>query len=225
LAGELGHGFSLADVLCFAGCVFNHMRRDARVLERHAGELTRLSQEMGFSSFEGTGTCYGGVALSKVGEVQEGLDQLRAGMAARELQDARCYSTGIMGALGEALALTGEPQAGLATLDEALDLVEETDERYCQAELHRLRAELLLAEGAVAKAEADLYRAIEVARSQNARSWELRATTSLARLWQNQGKGEEARQMLVEIYSWFKEGFDTPDLLEARALLNELSSA
>jgi predicted ATPase len=83
---------------------------------------------------------------------------------------------------------------------------------------------LLLAQGDDAEAEASFHRAVEVARRQQARSWELRATTSLARLWQKQGKREEARRILAEIYGWFTEGFDTADLIEARTLLEELSS-
>ena len=109
-------------------------------------------------------------------------------------------------------------------------MVEEMDERYFEAELYRLRGELLLMQGDDVEAEASLHQAescfqhaIEVARHQQAKSWELRATTSLARLWQKQGRVDEARQMLAEIYGWFTEGFDTPDLKEARTLLDELT--
>jgi predicted ATPase len=102
-------------------------------------------------------------------------------------------------------------------------VVEETGERYYEAEIHRLKGELLLMQGDEAEAETSFHKAIEVARRQSAKSWELRATVSLCRLWQKQGKVDEARQMLAEIYGWFTEGFDTPDLQEARALLEELS--
>ena len=127
------------------------------------------------------------------------------------------------GNLDEAQARAGQPEEGLTTLDEALVLVERTDERHWEAELYRLRAELLLMQGDEAEAEASLHRAIDVARRQSARSWELRATTSLARLWQKQGKRAEAHQVLAEIYGWFTEGFDTADLKKARALLDALS--
>ena len=104
-------------------------------------------------------------------------------------------------------------------------LMEKTGERYYEAELYRLKGELMLTRGGDgAEAEACFHRAIDVARRQQAKSWELRATVSLSRLWQNQGKVEEARQMLQEIYDWFTEGFDTKDLQEARTLLEELSS-
>ena len=127
--------------------------------------------------------------------------------------------------LAEAQAQAGLPEEGLTTLAEALALVEETGERLWEAELHRVRAELLLIKGehASAEAEASFHKAIEVARRQSARSWELRATNGLARLMQKQGRTEAARQMLAQIYGWFTEGFETPDLKEAEALLGELS--
>jgi predicted ATPase len=102
--------------------------------------------------------------------------------------------------------------------------VEETVERHWEAKLYRVGGELMLARGDQADAEASFHRVIEVARRQQAKSWELRATVSLCRLWQEQGKREEARERLAEIYGWFSEGFDTVDLIEARALLDELSS-
>ena len=125
--------------------------------------------------------------------------------------------------LGEAQAKAGHLEQGLATLSEALALVEETGSRHGEAEIHRIQAELLLVQGQDTKAEASLRRAIEVARRQEAKSWELRATTSLARLWQGQGRRDEARRMLAKVYGWFTEGFDTADLKEAKALLEELS--
>jgi len=111
----------------------------------------------------------------------------------------------------------------LSVLAEALAQVGETDERYYEAEILRLKGVLLLMQGHEAEAEASFHRAIEVARRQQAKSWELRATVSLCRLWQQQGRMDKARQMLAEIYGWFTEGFDTLDLKEARALLEELS--
>jgi predicted ATPase len=136
---------------------------------------------------------------------------------------ARCYSSGILGALAGAQAAAGNPEEGLATLAEALALVEETDERYGESDLHRVQAYLLLLQGDQTAAEISLHKAIEVARHQQAKSWELRAATSLARLWQQQDKQDEARQMLAGIYGWFSEGFDTPDLRQAQSLLEELA--
>jgi predicted ATPase len=126
--------------------------------------------------------------------------------------------------LAEAYGKAGQAEEGLSVLAEALALAHSSGERYYEAEMHRLRGELLLMQGeAEAEAEACFSRAIEVARRQQAKSWELRATVSLCRLWQEQGRIDEARQMLAEIYGWFTEGFDRPDLQEARALLEELS--
>jgi predicted ATPase len=107
-------------------------------------------------------------------------------------------------------------------LAEALSLVKETDERYVEAELYRLRAELLLMQGNEQEAEASFHQSIQVARRQSARSWELRAATGLARLWRQQGRIDEARHLLAPVYGWFTEGLDTRDLKEAGALLAEL---
>jgi adenylate cyclase len=225
LACELGHPFSLADGLAFGGCEYNKMRRDACALKDHAEELVRLSKEKTLPGWLPTGTCYRGEAAAMLGQLQEGIAQMREGIAAGQTMGIRMYLSGSHCTLAEALAKAGQPEEGLATLDKALALVEETDGRHWEAELHRLRGELLRAErvqGEDAQAEASFHRAIEVARQQSAKSWELRATTSLARLWQQQGKGAHARQLLAEVYDWFTEGSDTADLKEARALLEEL---
>ncbi|TEU21724.1 MAG: hypothetical protein E3J21_01880, partial [Anaerolineales bacterium] len=223
LARELDHAFSLADVLCYGGCLFNAMRRDAPALKDDAEELMRLSNEKSFAGWLGMGTGFRGEALTMLGQVQEGMAQMREGMAAHQSVGVRLNLSEKLCSLAEAQAKAGQPEEGLATLAEALALVEETNERYCEAELYRLKGELLLAQGDDAEAEASFHKAIEVARRQQAKSWELRATVSLCRLWRKQGRVDEARPMLAEIYGWFTEGFDTPDLQEARALLEELS--
>ncbi|MCK5315480.1 MAG: tetratricopeptide repeat protein, partial [Anaerolineales bacterium] len=222
LARELGHPFSLGDVLSYAGCLFNAMRRDAGALKEVADELVRLSHEK-VPTWMGAGTRYRGEALAMLGQDQEGITQMRQGLAAGQSMGIRLNFSETLGALAMGQAKTGKPERGLITLDEALSLVEETDERHWEAELYRIRGELLLMQGDHAEAEASFDKAIEVARRQRARSWELRATTSLARLWQEQGKTNEARGMLGEIYAWFTEGFDTPDLKQAKALLEELA--
>ena len=128
------------------------------------------------------------------------------------------------GYLAEALARAGHTEEGQALLDEALAQVQRTGERWNEAELHRLKGELLLQRGDdPEEVESCFRRAIEVAQRQEARSWELRATTSLARLLRDQGRVDDAREMLSAIYAWFTEGFDTPDLVEAKALLDELT--
>ena len=123
--------------------------------------------------------------------------------------------------MAEAYGKLGQAEEGLALLAEALASAYSSGERYYEAELYRLKGELLLMLGDEQEAEASFFEAIEVARQQSAKSWELRATVSLCRLWQKQGK-REAGQLLAEVYNWFSEGFDTPDLIEARALLDEL---
>jgi predicted ATPase len=147
------------------------------------------------------------------------------GLAAFQATGMRLQYPHFLALLAEAYGKAGQAEEGLSVLAEALALVEETGERYYGAELYRLKGELLLMQGdeAESEAEASFHKAIEVARRQQAKSWELRATMSLCRLWQRQGKREEARQRLAEVYGWFTEGFDTPDLQEAKALLEELS--
>jgi predicted ATPase len=127
--------------------------------------------------------------------------------------------------LAEACGKGGQGEEGLKVLAEALATLERTGERMYEAELYRLRGELMLAQSRIQKkAEECFHRAVAIAHRQQAKSLELRATMSLARLWQQQGKQNEARALLSEIYGWFTEGFETKDLQEAKALLEELSS-
>jgi adenylate cyclase len=223
LARELDHPFSLADVLTYGGCLFNRMGRDAGALKDNAEELVRLSVEKGLAGWLPIGTCFRGEALVMLGQVQEGIAQMREGITASLSIGERCHMSGSLLSLAEAYAKAGQTEKATATLDDAQSLVEKTEERHWESELHRLRAELLLMRGDEVEAEASFHKAIAVARRQNAKSWELRATTSLARLWQKQGKLEEARRVVEEIYGWFAVGFDTPDLEDAKALLDELT--
>src|SRR5262249_56893238 len=126
--------------------------------------------------------------------------------------------------LAEAHGIIGQPEAGLAVLTEALTLVNTTGERWYEAELYRLKGELLLQQSSdnPTEAESCFHHAISIAQNQSAKSWELRAATSLARLWQQQGKRQEAYELLAPIYGWFTEGFDTADLQAAKALLDAL---
>jgi predicted ATPase len=156
------------------------------------------------------------------GHLEEGIAQMQDGLVFEQYGAERCFRSGCLCSLAEAQAKIGRPQEALATLAEALALVEESDERYWEAELHRVRGGLLLQQYREAEAEASFHQALEVARRQQAKSWELRTTIDLARLWHKQGKTDEARHRLQQTYSWFTEGFDTADLREARALLEEL---
>jgi adenylate cyclase len=222
IAHELGHPFTLGDVLAYAGCMFNALRRDGPVLKNRAEELIRLSAGK-VPSWSETGNRFRGVALALMGQVEKGIAEMRYGMSVGESQGVRCYFSGMLGSLGKALATAGQIEEGFRTLDEALSFVEETGERHWEAELYRQQAELLLMRRDEAEAEASLHKAIAISRRQGAKSWELRATTDLARLWQRQEKTGEAKQVLAHVYGWFTEGFDTLDLKEAKALLEELN--
>ncbi|HMN28006.1 MAG TPA: hypothetical protein PKE45_07610 [Caldilineaceae bacterium] len=152
-------------------------------------------------------------------------------MAAARATGAEFFEPYNLALLARAYQTVGQPETGLTVLAQALAQVEKTEERFWEAELYRLKGELLLqhrkvGEGGKDENEAEqcLWQAIEVARRQGAKSLELRATVSLGRLWQRQGKKDEAWQMLAELYSWFTEGFDTVDLQKAKLLLEELSA-
>jgi adenylate cyclase len=221
-ARDLGHSWSLADVVCYAGCMFHAIRRAPHPLLDAAKELGQVAQS-GIPGWASDSDRYRGDALVLLGQFGEAIALMREAIATSRAKGVTLYLSGTLGFLAEAQAKAGRPEEGLSTLGEALGIVEETDERHGEAELHRLRAEILLMMGDEAQAEASLTKALEVARGQNAKSWELRAATSLARLWAGQGKQQEARHLLADIYGWFTEGFDTPDLMEARNLLQSLS--
>lgn len=191
-------------------------------MKENAEQLIALSDEMDFDSWMITGKYHAGEALAMMGEPHEGLSAMHDAVAVWQSLGVRCYSTGVLAGLSRAQGEAGRTEAALTTLAEALALLNETEERFYEAEIHRLRGKLLLHQGRAAEAEASLQKAIDVARRQQARSWELRATMSLCRLWEKQGRIGEARDRLAEIYAWFTEGFDTPDLVEARSLLEAL---
>jgi predicted ATPase len=141
--------------------------------------------------------------------------------ASREI-NAELYRPMHLGLLATVYGSLNEREVSLALFDEACATVEKTEERLFEAELHRLRGELLLASGEKSDAEKSMARALEIARRQQARMWELRAAVSLARLRRDQGRRAEARDLLAPVYGWFTEGFDTADLKDAKALLEEL---
>jgi hypothetical protein len=222
LARALAHPFSLADVLCYAGCMPSVMRRDAEALQEYTEEVMQLASER-VPVWLPTARIYMGTVLTMQGQAEQGIAQVREALEASLSTSEQCWHSEAFCSLARAQAVEIRSAEGLTTIAEALAFVGQTDQRYLEAELHRLRAELLLMERNEVEAEASLHRAINVARRQQARSWELRATTSLARLWQKQGKEKEAQQWLAGIYGWFAEGLDTADLIEARALLEQLS--
>jgi predicted ATPase len=165
-----------------------------------------------------------GWALALQGQVEEGIAQIRQGLAAFRAMGATRDRLEHLAMLAEASIQVGETTEGLMTLAEALATLDQSDMRLWEAELYRLRGELLLQQTATQAEEAAVCfeRALVVSRRQQARSWELRTAMSLARLWQRQGKRTEARELLTPIYGWFTEGFDTADLQEAKVLLDAL---
>ena len=174
----------------------------------------------------GPGRVLQGWADAQRGEATTGIARVRDGMAATEATGTRVYTPFDLALLAEALALAGKIEKALAALDEALATAAVSGERGWDAEIHRLRGELTgrLTHPDPAKAEESFRTALAIAREQGTRGYELRAATSLARLWLEQGRRGEARNLLAPLYGWFTEGFDTADLKDAKALLEELAA-
>jgi class 3 adenylate cyclase/predicted ATPase len=224
LAQQLAHPLNLVFALSFAA-MFHQFRREVRVAQEHAAATISLAQERGFPSWMALGAILRGWTLAQRGQAQEGIAQITQGLRAFRATGAEIARPYCLALLAEAHGILGKPEAGLAALTEALTLVDTTGERWSEPELYRLKGELLLQQSLdhPVEAEACFHQAITIAQNQKAKSWELRAATSLARLWQQQGKRDEARQLLGDVYNWFTEGFDTADLQDAKVLLDALS--
>jgi DNA-binding SARP family transcriptional activator/tetratricopeptide (TPR) repeat protein len=220
LAQELAHPFSLALAHGLVG-LHHLLRRDLQRCLELFETCIHLSTEHEFPYWLTLGVCCRDFALMWQGQVEEGIAQVQQCLAQVQAVGAQGGQAFILTLLAEAYGKIGRVEEGLALLAEALETAYSKEQHWCETEIHRLRGSLLLAQGDEAGAEACFHEAIEVARRQSARSLELRATTSLCRLWQRQGRREEARQWLAAIYGWFSEGFDTPDLQEARVLAQE----
>ena len=218
------------------------LRREAQVAGERAGAVMTLSTEQGFPYFLAWGTMLQGGALVKQEQVKEGVAQIQQGLAIYRTTGAEIAYPYWLALLAEAYGKLGQIEEGLTVLVEALTVVDKTGERTSEAELYRLKGELTLQQFQVSgsklqvdnlqstllnpqlEAEACFLKAIDIAQKQQAKSWELRASTSLARLWQQQGKKTAAHRLLSEVYNWFTEGFDTKDLQEAKELLDSLGS-
>jgi predicted ATPase len=224
LAHALSHPVSLAWARCMAAIV-SQFRRDVLAVREHAEAAVALATEQGFPQWAARGTCLRGWALAVQDHGEEGLAQVRQGIAAWRATGAALDVPYFYTLLADISAHLGPTEEGLQALAEAHTLVEQHEERFWEAEVCRLRGALLLLQPGTPQAEAEawLRRALDVARRQEAKSLELRAAMSLGRLWQQQGKRQEAYDLLAPIYHWFSEGFDTADLQDARALLAELS--
>jgi len=199
-------------------------RRDVPATYEHAEAAVALSTAQGFPLYTAYGTSLRGWALAMQGQGEEGMAQVRQGIAAVRATQAALFVPYFCTLLADVSAHLGHTADGLQALAEARTLVEQHEERYWEAEISRLRGVLLLRQRGTPQEEAEtwLQRALDVARRQEAKSLELRAAMSLARLWQQQGRRAEARDLLAPLYGWFTEGFDTADLQEAKELLEEL---
>ena len=244
LAQYLSHPHSLALALIFAAFLYSFLREDQPAQDQAEAGIM-LSTEQGFANWLAWGTITRGWALAEQRQVEEGIAQMRQGLDVYRATGSELAQTYFLALLAEGYGKTGQTEEGQTVLAEALTAVDKTDERFYEPELYRLKGELLLARESKSQkseipspqpltpsiqAEACFLKAIEIARKQQSKSLELRATTSLARLWQQQSiqhearaKTDEAHQMLSEIYHWFTEGFETKDLQEAKALLEEFS--
>jgi predicted ATPase len=224
LARQLAHPFSLAFARHWAA-IIHQWRREAPAAREQAEASMAFSREQGFALWVPGGTVLRGWALSAQGQVEEGIAQMRQGLTAWQATGAEVDRPYYLALLAEGYGKAGQAEAGLHVLAEALAVMEAIEDRYYTAELYRLQGELLLARAVEQPTEAEtcFHHALDVARQQQAKSWELRAAMSLSRLWQRQGKRAEARELLTPIYGWFTEGFDTVDLQEAKALLVALA--
>ena len=223
-AQTLSDPFSLALAEYDFG-VLRQYRREAGAAQETEEGVIALSAEHGFPDWLAQATTLRGWAMAEQGHNEEGIAQIKEGLAAYRATGAELNWPYFLTLLAEAYMETGRLEDGLSVLTEALAAADEHEDRHHEAEIHRLKGELLLRQddSSAAEAQSCFLRAIDVARKQSAKSFELRATTSLARLLNEQGRSDEARTMLAEIYGWFTEGFDTADLKDAKALLDELT--
>ncbi len=233
LAHGLVHPSSLCFALIYASYLHFH-RHEWQLTQEHAEAVIGIATEHGFPHWVQYGQMVRGYALAYQGRAEEGIAEIYRGLEGQRAAGTEAGRSFFPYLLAAAYGQAEHFEEGLSILTEALAFVDRTEERFYEAELYRLKGELTLQQfnfqdskfkdtDSQGEAEACFLKAIEIAESQKAKSWELRASTSLARLWQQQGKHKEAHQMLSTVYNWFTEGFDTKDLQDAKALLDELS--
>ena len=223
LAQEVSHPQTLVYSLVWRAILHQH-RCEAPAAYEQAEAATTLATEQGFAYWLARGTVLHGWALAMQGQAEQGIAEMRQGLTADLATEAKVMQPYYLGLLAEAYGEGGHPEEGLPLLAEALAVMDNTELRYYGAELYRLKGTLLLRQAVpdASQAEACFHQALDVARAQQARSLELRAAMSLARLWQQQDKYQDARDLIAPVYDWFTEGFDTVDLQEAKALLKAL---
>jgi len=223
-ARALGHAFTITLAVSHVAFI-GTLGCDPQGALARADEAIAHSVEHGLVEPEHRARFFQGALLAESNDPQRGIELMRSAIAAAESNGARNRRTLYLGHVASAQANLGNPKAGLALLDEAIQVAEMTNERFFEAELYRLRGEFLFVVGRRAEAEAELQRALTIARQQQARWWELRAAKSLAKHWHEEGKNVEAYSLLQPVYSWFVEGLDTQDLKDAKALLDELNGS
>jgi predicted ATPase len=225
LARESSNPVGLSAAL-IVNTYIHQLRGEREAAQERAETAIALTREQGFPYWLANAVFIRGWAVSEQGQQETGIAQMREGLAAYLATGSTVTVMSFLGSLAEAYGRVGQADQGLAALAEALAQVEKTQERWYEAELYRLKGELLLVQhqSNAAQAESWFQRAIELARQQSAKSWELRATTSFSRLLARHGRLDEACTMLVGVYNWFTEGFDTADLKDATALLEELAA-
>jgi class 3 adenylate cyclase/predicted ATPase len=222
LAHKQAHPFSLACALHFASLVYQLCREPGETELRAEAEMS-VSKEQGFPLFVGGGTALRGWALLEEGQKEAGISQMQQGIAAWHSTGADLARSYWLVLLAEAYGTIGQAANGLATLAEAFSAISKNEEHFYEAELYRVKGDLLLQAGALEpEAEACFHQAIDIARRQSTKTLELRAVMSLSVLWKTKGRVEQARELLGEVYDWFSEGFDSVDLTHAKALLHEL---
>jgi predicted ATPase len=223
LAHALAHPFSQVVALLYAA-MFHLLRREGPAAQERAEMELALATEYGFPFWVAGGTIVRGWALAAQGQTTEGIAAMRQGIAAWRALGASVVLSTYLATLAEVCGQVGQLADAQHLLLEAQTLVDHTGERYWEAELYRLQGEFLLQQPVAneSQAESCFRQALTIARRQHAKSLELRAAMSLARLWQQQGKCAEAYELLAPVYGWFTEGFDTADLQEAKTLLKEL---
>jgi predicted ATPase len=223
-ARELAHPPTLVFAQSHAA-VLHQFRGEADLTRERAEAAVALSQRQGFEFWRAHASIPLGWALARQGAADDGVAMILQGLAGYRATGAELERSLWVALLAEAYGRSGRPEQGLAALEEALAEVEKTGVRFHEAELHRLRGELLLGLPSFSEEEAVacFFRALEIARHRQAKSLELRAATSLSRLWARQGKPGDAHRLLADVFGWFTEGFETKDLREAQRLLDDLS--
>jgi predicted ATPase len=221
-ARRLAHAPSLALSL-WVGAILLSLVGDDAALDEHADELVSVAAEQGFSLYRAVGSIYRGWVKVKSGDVAEGISLLRSGSTAYRATGAKAVMPHFVALLAKGCEIAGQIEEAVTNIDEGLQIIERTGERWLAAELNRHKGQLLLRQGHPEAAEERFRKALSIAAEQGAKLWKLRAAVSLARLRRDQGRRAEARDLLAPVYGWFTEGFRTPDLKEAKALLDELT--